>query len=94
MYFNQGNREVEVGVTPDRTHLLGKNTQAKSKQYRLKYHMTSAIHGNFQMWNRGQIIVILSQIKLAENTIFNGNNNGTIVAMNILHELDSCFSNY
>ena len=43
-YINQGYKEVEVSVAPDRIYLLGNNIQAKRKQYGLKHYVTSTIY--------------------------------------------------
>jgi len=101
-YLNQGYKEVEIGIAPDRAHLLVNNTQAKRKQYRLKHHVTSSIHvamgdslqsmateisrqnTNFKMWDKGQMIIILSRTKLAKETIFVGDKNDTLTALRLL----------
>ena len=41
-------------------------------------------NGNYKMWDKGQIIVILSQTKLAKNNFIVGDENYTIAAMKYL----------
>ena len=42
-YLMQGFVEFEIGITPDQTHFIANNTQAKRKQYGLN-HVMSTIH--------------------------------------------------
>ena len=41
----------------------------------------SRVNGNFKMWDKGQMIVILSRTKYASNTIFVGDKNDTLRAL-------------
>ena len=41
----------------------------------------SLVNGNFKMWDKGQMIVILSRTKYASNTIFVGDKNDTLRAL-------------
>ena len=44
----------------------------------------SCNNSNFKMWDKGQMIVILSQTRLAKDTIFVGNKNDTLNALKLL----------
>ena len=44
----------------------------------------SLSNGNFKMWDKGQMIVILSRSKYAKDTIFVGDKNDTIAALKAL----------
>ena len=38
-------------------------------------------NSNYKMWDKGQMVVILSRTKCAKNTIFVGDKNGTLSAL-------------
>ena len=98
-YLEKGFKEVKVGVAPERTKALKRNTQAKRKQYGLRHRVTSTIHAAqgetlssmatevslndplFRLWDKGQLVVILSRTKTAKDTIFVGNKADTIDAL-------------
>ena len=99
VYLEKEFKEVKVGVAPERTKVLKRNTQAKQMRYGLRHRVTSTIHvaqgetlsslatevslndSLFRLWDKGQLVIILSRTKAALHTIFVGNKADTIDAL-------------
>ena len=93
-HFSKGFEEIEVGIAPIRTHGVCRLMQAQRKQYALKYRVKSKIHSAmgdtlnkvamqfigtmFELWDKAQIIVALTRIKLGKNIFFVGDKNEII----------------
>ena len=96
-YISKGFYPVKVGIAPIRTQQISSYIQAQRKQYALKHSVTATIHaamgdtlkkvalqmvgGNFELWDKGQVIVALSRTKRGKDIIFVGNKVQTINAI-------------
>ena len=93
-YIQKGFYAVKVGIAPMRTQKINNHMQAQRKQYALKHRVTATIHaamgdtlskvamqivgGNFELWDKGQVVVGLSRTRLGQDIIFVGNKEETI----------------
>jgi predicted GIY-YIG superfamily endonuclease len=111
-YFNDGFKEVKLGVAKEYTQSMPNGILARRKQYGLKPYVSSTIHSamgdtlpymattishsdqNFNMWDKGQLVVILSRTRLARNSIFVGSKNDTLNAFRDLLTRKTQWSDY
>ena len=93
-YISKGFYPVKVGIAPIRTQNISNHIQAQRKQYALRHRVTATIHaamgdtlkkvaiqitgGNFELWDKAQIIVGMSRTKLGKDVIFVGDKGQTI----------------
>lgn len=93
-FLEKGFYIVNVGIAPIRTQKNSNILQAKRKQYALRHRVTATIHavmgdtlkkvtiqiagGNYELWDKAQIIVGMSRTKLGKDVIFVGDKQSTI----------------
>ena len=93
-YISKGFYVIKVGIAPIRTQKISNYIQAQRKQYALKHRVTSTIHaamgdtlkrvaiqvtgGNYELWDKAQIIVALTRTKRGRDIVFVGSKEETI----------------
>ena len=95
-YIDQGYEEVLIGIPPEQIILI-KQARRKQYGLKHQIAGTinasmgdtevqiateiSATDPNFRMWEKGQLIVLISRTRLGKDTIFVGNKQNTLKAL-------------
>ena len=109
-FISKGYYKVKVGIAPIRTQKISNYVLATRKQYALKHRVTSTIHasmgdtlkkisiqiagGNYDLWDKAQIIVALTRTKRGRDIFFVGNKVETINSIVSLVQTCNQWSDY